>query len=41
MKFEGSAQAGRTTVPARKLFEALMTLDRVNNVRDIPGLGAR
>ena len=41
MKFEGCAQAGRSSVPARKLFDALMTLDRVNNVRDIPGLAAR
>lgn len=37
-KFESCAQAGGATVPARALFDALMSLDELASVRDIPGL---
>lgn len=38
-KFEDCAQAGAANVPARSLFESLMSLERVGHVREIPGLG--
>ena len=37
-KFESCAQAGGATVPARALFDALMSLDEIASVREIPGL---
>lgn len=40
-KFESCLQAGAATVPARKLFDALMSLDSVGHVSEIPGLGRR
>lgn len=39
-KFEDCLQVGTTRVPARDLFDALMSLDRLPQVRDLPGLGA-
>lgn len=38
-KFESCAKAGRATVPARALFDTLMSLEQVASVRHIPGLG--
>jgi 2-methylcitrate dehydratase PrpD len=38
-KFESCAQAGGARVPARRLFDTLMALDKVASVREIPGLG--
>jgi len=37
-KFEGCVQAGTANVPARDLFDALMSLDRLPQVRNLPGL---
>jgi 2-methylcitrate dehydratase PrpD len=37
-KFESCAEAGEASVPARSLFDSLMSLERVGNVREIPGL---
>jgi 2-methylcitrate dehydratase PrpD len=37
-KFESCAQAGGATVPPRALFDALISLDQIASVRDIPGL---
>ena len=39
-KFEDCVKAGAARVPARKLFDALMSLDRLTNVRGLPGLAA-
>jgi hypothetical protein len=39
-KFEDCLQAGAAPVPARDLFDALMSLDRLPQVRDLPGLRA-
>ena len=39
-KFEDCLQAGTARVPARDLFDALMSLERLPQVRDLPGLGA-
>ncbi len=39
-KFEGCVQVGTARVPAKPLFDALMSLERVSAVRDLPGLGA-
>ena len=39
-KFEGCVQAGSTRVPARDLFDALMSLERLPQVRNLPGLGS-
>ena len=38
-KFEGCVQVGSTRVPARDLFDALMSLERLPQVRNLPGLG--
>jgi 2-methylcitrate dehydratase PrpD len=38
-KFEGCVQAGSTRVPARDLFDALMSLERLPQVRNLPGPG--
>jgi 2-methylcitrate dehydratase PrpD len=40
-KFEGCVQVGTARVPARILFDALMSLERLPQVRDLPGLAAR
>jgi 2-methylcitrate dehydratase PrpD len=37
-KFEGCVQAGSTHVRARDLFDALMSLEHLPQVRDLPGL---
>jgi 2-methylcitrate dehydratase PrpD len=37
-KFEGCVQAGSTRVPAKDLFDALMSLERLPQVRNLPGL---
>ncbi len=39
-KFEGCLQVGQARVPARKLFDALMSLDQLPHVNRLPGLGA-
>ncbi len=39
-KFEGCLQVGAGRVPARKLFDALMSLDQLPQVNRLPGLGA-
>jgi 2-methylcitrate dehydratase PrpD len=39
-KFEGCLQVGPGRVPARKLFDTLMSLDQLAHVRRLPGLGA-
>ena len=39
-KFESCLHAGTTPVPARKLFDSLMSLDRLPHVRELPGLAA-
>jgi 2-methylcitrate dehydratase PrpD len=39
-KFEDCLQVGAARVPARALFDALMTLDRQPQARDLPGLKA-
>lgn len=39
-KFEDCIKLGTAPVPARKLFDALMSLDRLPHVREIPGLAA-
>ena len=39
-KFEDCLQVGTARVPARDLFDALMSLDRLPQARDLPGLGA-
>ena len=38
-KFESCLEAGEARLPARLLFESLMSLDRLPNVRLLPGLG--
>jgi 2-methylcitrate dehydratase PrpD len=38
-KFEGCVQAGAARLPARDLFDALMSLERLPQVRNLPGLG--
>jgi len=38
-KFEGCVQAGSTSVPAKDLFDALMSLERLPHARNLPGLG--
>ena len=40
VKFEDCVKLGTSTVPARKLFDALMDMERLAHVREIPGLGA-
>ena len=37
-KFEGCVQVGTAPVPARALFDALMSLERLPQARDLPGL---
>jgi 2-methylcitrate dehydratase PrpD len=37
-KFEGCVQVGTLRVPARDLFDALMSLERLPQVRNLPGL---
>jgi hypothetical protein len=37
-KFEGCVQVGTASVPARDLFDALMSLERLPQVRNLPGL---
>lgn len=37
-KFEDCLAAGNATVPARKLFDSLMSLDQIRHVSEIPGL---
>jgi 2-methylcitrate dehydratase PrpD len=37
-KFEGCVQAGAASVPARDLFDALMSLERLPQARNLPGL---
>jgi len=37
-KFEGCVQVGTARVPARDLFDALMSLERLPQVRNLPGL---
>ena len=37
-KFEGCVQVGTARVPARSLFDSLMSLDRLPHVRELPGL---
>jgi len=39
-KFEGCLQVGPGRVPARELFDALMSLDQLPHVSRLPGLGA-
>ena len=39
-KFEGCVQVGSARVPARTLFDALMSLHNLAHVRDLPGLAA-
>jgi len=39
-KFEDCLQVGAARVPARELFDALMSLDRLPQARDLPGLSA-
>jgi hypothetical protein len=39
-KFEGCVQAGSTRVPARDLFDALMSLEGLPHARNLPGLGS-
>ena len=39
-KFEDCLQAGAARVPARDLFDALMSLERLPRARDLPGFGA-
>ncbi|MFH1603855.1 MAG: MmgE/PrpD family protein [Pseudomonadota bacterium] len=39
-KFEGCAQVGTARVSAKALFDALMSLDRLPNVRNLPGIAA-
>jgi 2-methylcitrate dehydratase PrpD len=40
-KFEGCVQVGTARVPAKTLFDSLMSLDRLAHARDLPGLAAR
>jgi 2-methylcitrate dehydratase PrpD len=40
-KFEGCVAVGTAKVPARALFDSLMSLDRLARVRDLPGLAPR
>ena len=40
-KFEGCVAVGTAKVPARNLFDSLMSLDRVPRVRELPGLQVR
>ena len=37
-KFEGCVQVGTARVPARDLFDALMSLEHLPQIRDLPGL---
>ena len=37
-KFEDCLAVGKTAVPARALFDALMSLERIGHVNEIPGL---
>ena len=39
-KFEGCVQAGTANVPARGLFDALMSLESLPQARSLPGLGS-
>jgi 2-methylcitrate dehydratase PrpD len=39
-KFEGCVQVGTARVAAKPLFDALMSLERLMQVRDLPGLAA-
>ena len=39
-KFEDCLQVGKARAPARDLFDALMSLERLPQAREIPGLGA-
>jgi len=39
IKFEGCIQVGIPEIPARKLFESLMSLDQLPGARSLPGLG--
>jgi len=39
-KFEACAEVGKARVPAKALFDALMALERVSNVRNLPGIAA-
>ena len=39
-KFEGCVQFGQSRIPARELFDKLMSLDRLERVQDLPGLVA-
>ena len=39
-KFEACVQVGTVRVPVRKLFDSLMSLDRLPHVRELPGLAA-
>jgi 2-methylcitrate dehydratase PrpD len=38
-KFEGCVQVGAARIPAKALFDALMSLERLAQVRNLPGLG--
>jgi 2-methylcitrate dehydratase PrpD len=38
-KFQGCVQAGTAGVPAKDLFDALMSLERLPQARNLPGLG--
>jgi 2-methylcitrate dehydratase PrpD len=40
-KFEGCVAVGTAKIPARRLFDSLMSLDRLARVRDLPGLAPR
>ena len=39
-KFDDCVQMGAARIPARKLFDLLMSLDRLPQVRELPGLAA-
>jgi 2-methylcitrate dehydratase PrpD len=39
-KFADCVQVGKARVPARTLFDALMSLERLPHVRELPGLAA-
>ena len=40
-KFEGCLTVGNPSLPARELYDALMSLDEISHVSEIPGLQAR
>jgi len=40
-KFEGCVQVGTARVSAKTLFDSLISLERMPNVRSLPGFGAR